>query len=140
VELNETIYRYVNNGVYRCGFATSQKAYDKAFKELFAVLTELEERLQKQDYLLGDQLTALDLRLFNTLIRFDVVYYSHFKCNDWHIYDYPYLWDYVKRLYAMPSIRAVVNFSHIKEHYYGSHRHLNPSGIIPQGPSLKQLD
>lgn len=135
--INEKIYSGVNNGVYRCGFATSQEAYEQAFVELFQVLDELERHLSQHDFLVGGQLTEADWRLFTTLIRFDVVYYNHFKTNLRRISDYPALQAYVKRLYHYPGIKETVNFEHIKQHYYFSHKMINPSQIVPLGPELQ---
>ncbi|HKT74783.1 MAG TPA: glutathione S-transferase family protein [Steroidobacteraceae bacterium] len=135
-DVNERIYRSVNNGVYRAGFAATQKAYDNAVHDLFASLDWIEGRLQRSRYLLGDLLTEADLRLFPTLIRFDTVYYGHFKCNLRHVYEYPALWGYTRDLYQMPGIADTVALGEYKAHYYGSHRHLNPTGIVPVGPIL----
>lgn len=138
--MNEKIYQHINNGVYKAGFASTQKAYEKAVKQLFSSLDELEEVLTKQRYLLGQRLTEADWRLFTTLIRFDAVYYVHFKCNTKRIADYPALSNYVRELYQMPGIAATVNFEHIKQHYYLSHKHINPLGIIPLGPQQNFLE
>lgn len=138
-EINQFVFRDVNNGVYRCGFAGSQPAYDRAFDALFAALDDLEGRLARGRYLLGDALTEADWRLFTTLVRFDAVYYVHFKCNLRRIADYPNLSRYLRELYHIPGIAETVNFDHIKRHYYLSHRHLNPSGIVPKGPKLTFL-
>jgi putative glutathione S-transferase len=135
-QINARVYETVNNGVYRAGFATSQSAYETAFRELFDTLDWLEERLQHQRYLLGNLLTEADWRLFPTLVRFDTVYYGHFKCNLRHVYEYPALWGYTREIFQMPGIAATVSFEEYKTHYYGSHRNLNPGGIIPQGPWL----
>ncbi|MGQ3890078.1 glutathione S-transferase family protein [Legionella sp. CNM-1927-20] len=134
--INEKIYHTVNNGVYRCGFATSQEAYEEAFEQLFATLDELEAHLEQHSYLVGGQLTEADWRLFTTLIRFDAVYYSHFKTNKKRIVDYPALQEYLKRLYHHPGIKETVNFVHIKQHYYYSHDTINPTRIVPVGPIL----
>jgi len=134
--VNAVIYETVNNGVYRAGFATTQSAYEEACRALFQTLDELEERLARQRYLMGDRLTEADWRLFTTLVRFDAVYFGHFKCNLRRIVDYPNLWDYVRDLYQVPGVAETVNMEHIKRHYYGSHRSINPSGIIPLGPLL----
>lgn len=134
--INQFVYDNVNNGVYRCGFATQQAAYDTAFEALFSALNALEKKLATQPYLVGDTITEADWRLFTTLIRFDVVYYSHFKCNLRRIMDYPHLWRYVRTLYHVPFIAETVHFEHIKKHYYGSHTQLNPTRIIPKGPHI----
>jgi len=135
-EINQYVYDNVNNGVYRCGFAVTQAAYDRAFDRLFAALDSLEERLSERPYLLGSRLTEADWRLFVTLIRFDVVYVGHFKCNRQRIADYPHLTRYLHELLQYPGVAETVHFDHIKQHYYGSHRHINPSGIVPKGPGL----
>lgn len=134
--VNDKIYRTVNNGVYRCGFATSQAAYEEAYEELFATLDNLEAHLQHQTCLVGEHLTEADWRLFTTLVRFDAVYYGHFKTNKRRISDYPALQAYLARLYDMPGIRETVNFTHIKQHYYFSHKTINPTQIVPLGPKL----
>jgi len=134
--LNDVIYPTVNNGVYRSGFATTQEAYEEAARALFATLDELETRLSRQRYLIGSRLTEADWRLFTTLIRFDVVYYSHFKCNLRRIVDYPNLWNYLRDLYQVPGVAETVSVDHIKRHYYGSHRSVNPTGIVPIGPLI----
>jgi glutathionyl-hydroquinone reductase len=135
-EINNRLYETVNNGVYRAGFATSQSAYETAFEQLFGSLDWLEERLRRQRYLLGELVTEADWRLFPTLVRFDAVYYGHFKCNLRHVYEYPALWGYTREFYQMPGIAATVSIDEYKMHYYGSHRTLNPAGIIPSGPLL----
>lgn len=135
-EVNSRIYAHLNNGVYEAGFAGSQAAYDAAVERVFDTLEWLERRLSKRRYLLGDNLTEADIRLFTTLIRFDAVYFGHFKCNRRPIASYPSLWSYTRELYRHPDIRPTVNFQHIKGHYYGSHRWINPSGIVPTGPDL----
>ena len=134
--LNAQIYDKVNNGVYKTGFATSQVAYEQAFDELFGMLERLETRLGRQRYLLGERITAADWRLFTTLIRFDAVYYSHFKCNLRRLMDYPALCGYMRELYQVPGVADTVNMAHIKTHYYASHPTINPTGIIPKGPLL----
>lgn len=134
--VNETVYHSVNNGVYKAGFATSQEAYEEAFDALFETLDALEQRLLRQRYLAGARLTEADWRLFTTLVRFDAVYHGHFKCNLKRLVDYPNLWDYTRELYQMPGVAETVDLFHIKQHYYGSHRALNPSGIVPKGPAL----
>ncbi len=132
--INAQVYQSVNNGVYRCGFATSQQAYEEAFNELFDTLDMLETRLAGQRYLVGESITEADWRLFTTLIRFDAVYVGHFKCNKYRIADYPNLAGYMRELFQHPGIEPTVNFRHIKRHYYESHGNINPSGIIPAGP------
>ena len=134
--VNDLVYENVNNGVYRAGFATAQEAYEEAFHALFGALAELERRLSRQRYLVGEAITEADWRLFPTLIRFDAVYYGHFKCNLRRIADYPNLSNYLRDLYQQPGIAALVNMDHIKRHYYGSQRHVNPTGIVPLGPQL----
>jgi putative glutathione S-transferase len=135
-EINSYIYKNINNGVYKCGFASTQPAYNTAYTQLFSALDRLEGILDKQDYLIGNICTEADWRLFPTLIRFDAVYVSHFKCNKKRISDYPNLSRYLSHLYQYPGIKETVNLAHIKTHYYTSHPHLNPSGIIPCGPDL----
>jgi glutathionyl-hydroquinone reductase len=130
----DAIYQPINNGVYRSGFATSQEAYEEAVTELFEALDYWENVLGKQRYLCGDVMTEADICLFTTLLRFDPVYYVHFKCNLRHIWDYPYMWNYLKDLYQHPGIKQTCNLEHIKRHYYMSHPHINPSGIVPKGP------
>ncbi|WP_315703351.1 MULTISPECIES: glutathione S-transferase family protein [unclassified Bradyrhizobium] len=132
--INARIYDTLNNGVYKCGFATTQGAYDEAIAPLFATLDWLEDRLSTRRFLLGDRLTEADIRLFTTLIRFDAVYVGHFKCNLRRIADYPHLSAYTRDLYQWPGIADTVNFEHIKRHYYESHRSINPTGIVPAGP------
>ncbi|NWA35203.1 glutathione S-transferase family protein [Pseudomonas sp. C6002] len=132
--LNDRIYPAVNNGVYRAGFATSQKAYEAAFDDVFAELDHLEQHLGEHRYLAGEYLTEADVRLFTTAIRFDAVYYSHFKCNLRRIADYPNLSNWLRELYQWPGIAETVDFAHIKGHYYASHRTINPTGIVPKGP------
>jgi putative glutathione S-transferase len=134
--INELTYKAINNGVYRSGFATTQAAYEEAFNELFAALDEIEVRLSRQRYLVGNRLTEADWRLFTTLMRFDAVYHGHFKCNLRRIADYPNLSNYVRDLYQVPGVAETVNFDHIKRHYYGSHKTINPTGIVPLGPAL----
>lgn len=135
-ELNQFVYENVNNGVYRCGFATTQEAYNKAFDALFNALNTLDQRLSQQRYLVQDTLTEADWRLFTTLIRFDIVYYGHFKCNQQRIAEFAHLSRYLKHLYHLPGIAATVNFEHIKQHYYYSHVKINPTRIVPKGPLL----
>ncbi len=134
--INETVYHKVNNGVYKAGFATSQEAYEEAFDALFETLDALEDRLLRQRYLAGERLTEADWRLFTTLLRFDAVYHGHFKCNLKRLVDYPNLWDYTRELYQLPGVAETVDLFHIKHHYYGSHRAVNPSGIVPKGPEI----
>ena len=134
--INEIVYPNVNNGVYRAGFATSQDAYEEAARTIFATFDQLEERLSRQRFLVGKQITEADWRLFTTLIRFDTVYYSHFKCNLRRVADYPNLWNYLRDLYQMPGIAETVSIDHIKRHYYGSQRNVNPTGIVPIGPLI----
>ncbi|MFI7660758.1 glutathione S-transferase family protein [Micromonospora parva] len=128
------IHADVNNGVYRCGFATSQEAYDEAFRALFARLDALSERLAGQRYLMGDAITEADVRLFTTLVRFDAAYHGHFKCNRDKLTEMPVLWAYARDLFQTPGFGETVDFDHIKRHYYGTHREINPSGIVPLGP------
>jgi glutathionyl-hydroquinone reductase len=137
--VNALVYENVNNGVYRAGFATAQEAYEEAFRALFRTLDELERRLARQRYLAGADITEADWRLFTTLVRFDAVYYSHFKCNLRRIIDYPNLSNYLRDLYQQGGVAATVNMDHIKRHYYGSQRHVNPTGIVPLGPQLDFL-
>ncbi|MGE8438951.1 MAG: glutathione S-transferase family protein [Pseudomonas palmensis] len=132
--LNERIYPAVNNGVYRAGFATTQKAYEQAFDELFAELDALEKLLNDQRYLAGEYLTEADWRLFTTLVRFDAVYHGHFKCNLRRIADYPNLSNWLRELYQWPGVAETVNMEHIQHHYYMSHKTINPNGIVPKGP------
>lgn len=134
--LNETIYEKVNNGVYRAGFATSQRAYEEAAREVFATLDELDARLASRRYLFGARPVETDWRLFVTLVRFDAVYVGHFKCNLRRIADYPNLSGYLRDLYQIPGIAATVSLDHIKRHYYMTHPEINPTGIVPIGPLL----
>lgn len=136
-ELSEFIYERINNGVYKAGFATTQSAYEKAVCVLFNALDEMDERLSKQRYLLGDSIVETDWRLFCTLIRFDAVYVGHFKCNLRRIVDYPHLSGYLRELYQLPGIADTVNFDHIKRHYYVTHPDINPTGVTPLGPVLE---
>lgn len=135
-EMNDFVYPNINNGVYKAGFSTSQKVYEEEVANVFAALDKLEAHLETQDYLVGNRLTEADIRLFTTLVRFDPVYFGHFKCNIKALVDYPNLWDYTKRLYHHQGISETVDFDHIKEHYYGSHKTINPTGIVPVGPNL----
>ncbi len=132
--VNADVYRDVNNGVYRCGFASSQEAYEQAYAALWTRLDVLSERLGQQRYLVGDQLTEADIRLFTTLVRFDAVYHGHFKANRQKISEMPVLWAYARDLFQTPGIGETVDFDHIKRHYYATHRDINPTGIVPVGP------
>lgn len=134
--LNAGVYERVNNGVYRAGFAASQPAYEHAIWGLFKTLDELEGRLAKQRYLMGDRFTEADVRLFTTGVRFDLVYYSHFKCNMKHWWDYPNLENWLRDVYRQPGVAETVDLDHIKRHYYFSQRWVNPSGVVPVGPSI----
>ncbi|MCO6393367.1 glutathione S-transferase family protein [Aliihoeflea aestuarii] len=134
--VNDEVYEPINNGVYKAGFATKQDAYEDAFGELFAALDRMEARLSRQRYLAGDVITEADWRLFTTLVRFDAVYYSHFKCNLRRIEDYPNLSGFLRELYQVPGVAGTVNMDHIKKHYYGSHETVNPTRIVPVGPAL----
>ena len=135
-ELNERIYESVNNGVYKCGFATTQEAYEEAITPLFDTLDWLDERLASKRYLTGSTITEADWRLFTTLVRFDPVYVGHFKCNIRRIDDYPNLSGYVRDLYQQPGVGETVNMQHIKHHYYASHESVNPSRVVPKGPAI----
>lgn len=137
--LNALTYENVNNGVYRAGFAVSQAVYEAAYDRLFETLDELEGRLARQRYLVGGQITESDWRPFTTLVRFDTVYYEHFKCNRRRLLDYRNLWAYTRELYQVAGIAETVRMDHIKLHYYGSHRDINPRGLIPKGPELDLL-
>jgi putative glutathione S-transferase len=134
--LNERIFVNVNDGVYRAGFATTQRAYEHAVRALFEVLDELDARLATRRYLFGPAIVETDIRLFVTLVRFDAVYNGHFKCNLRRIVDYPNLWGYLRDLYAIPGVAPTVNFDHIKRHYYMTHEEINPTRIVPLGPIL----
>ena len=134
-EINELVYHSINNGVYKSGFATTQEAYEEAVNALFDALEEVETRLSSSRYLVGDTLPEADWRLFPTLIRFDPVYHGHFKCNKKQISDYPNTFGYMKELYQVPGVAETVNFDHIKRHYYFSHTMINPTQVIPVGPS-----
>ena len=134
--VNDFVYHRINNGVYKAGFATKQEVYEEEVTTLFAALDQMEERLAGQDYLVGNRLTEADIRLFTTLVRFDAVYFGHFKCNLKPLTAYPNLWAYTKRIYQLPGMAQTVNFDHIKRHYYGSHKTINPTGVIPLGPIL----
>ncbi|MCG6270507.1 glutathione S-transferase family protein [Vibrio furnissii] len=135
-EWNEYIYPNINNGVYRCGFATTQEAYEEAYESLFAALDKVESHLATHRYLAGNVITEADWRLFTTLIRFDAVYVGHFKCNKKRIADYPHLNGYLKELYQVPGVKETTDFYHIKRHYYFSHTTINPTQIVPVGPDL----
>ena len=134
--LNQRIYHAINNGVYRAGFATTHSAYQSAYEEVFTALDELEKRLEKQRYLAGDRITEADWRLFTTLVRFDAVYFGHFKTNRQRIEDYANLSGYVRDLFQQPGIAATVDLPYIKQHYYGSHKTINPTGIVPLGQEI----
>src|SRR5690606_37676797 len=134
--INATVYHCINNGVYKAGFATTQAVYEKHCRTLSDALEALEQRLATHAWLVGEQITEADCRLFTTLVRFDSVYYSHFKTNVRRIEDCPHLSNYLRALYQQPGIAATVDFSHIKTHYNGSHDTINPTGIIPMGPAL----
>jgi glutathionyl-hydroquinone reductase len=134
--LNERVYADVNNGVYRCGFAPSQEAYDRAVVALFSRLDELETRLAGSRYLFGERITEADVRLWVTLVRFDTVYVTHFKANLRRLVDFPNLWAYARDLYRLPAFGGTTNFDHIKRHYYMTHPQLNPTRIVPAGPLL----
>lgn len=139
-DVAQSFYNGFNNGVYRCGFATTQSAYDEAFRDLFDTMDSLEARLGSSRYLVGDTITLADIRLFVTLIRFDAVYVLHFKTNKKRVFDYPNLLGYTRELYQMPAIRKTVDFEHIKKHYFRSHPTINPHRIVPNGPDLSFLD
>jgi len=134
--VNARVYDGINNGVYRAGFATTQEAYEAAARKLFETLDWVEERLSRRRWLVGDAMTEADIRLVTTLLRFDAVYYGHFKCNLRHVYEYPALWGFAREIYQLPGVAETVRFDHIKLHYYGSHRKVNPTGIVPLGPVL----
>ncbi|UTM56582.1 glutathione S-transferase family protein [Photobacterium sp. CCB-ST2H9] len=133
---NDFIYPNINNGVYRCGFASTQAAYASAFSELFSALDKVDVHLASNRYLAGEQITEADWRLFTTLIRFDAVYVGHFKCNQQRIADYPNLQGYLKELYQIPGVAETTDFEQIKRHYYFSHQMINPTGVVPAGPAL----
>ena len=134
--VNTRVYDTLNNGVYKAGFATSQTAYEEAIAPLFETLDWLESRLASARYLVGNRLTEADIRLFTTLVRFDSIYYGHFKCNLQRLVDYPNLWAYTRDLFQTLGIGVTVNLDHAKRHYYESHRTINPTGIVPKGPIL----
>jgi putative glutathione S-transferase len=135
-EVMQRVYTEVNNGVYRCGFASSQQAYDSAYERLFDTLDWLSDRLADRRYLMGDTITEADVRLFTTLVRFDPVYHGHFKCNRRKLTEMPVLWSYARDLFRTPGFGDTVDFDHIKRHYYQVHRTINPSGVVPRGPEL----
>lgn len=135
-ETIDAIYQPINNGVYRAGFATTQKAYEEGVTELFAALDHWEGVLGRQRYLCGARITEADWCMFTTLLRFDSVYYGHFKCNLRRIIDYPNLWNYLKDLYQQPGVKETCNLDHIKRHYYKSHNNINPTRIVPKGPII----
>lgn len=135
-DINDYVYDHVNNGVYKAGFATEQQVYEKEAQNVDDALAKLNDRLEHQDYLVGDQLTEADIRLFTTLIRFEHVYFGHFKCNLHHLTEYPHLWEYTKRIYNYENLADTVDFDHIQTHYYKSHTMINPNQIIPAGPDL----
>ncbi len=134
--LNDLIYANINDGVYRCGFARSQAAYEEAFDNLFGALDQLDARLADRRYLCGDAPTEADWRLFPTLLRFDPVYFGHFKCNRQMLRDFAHLPNYLRDLYGLPGVAETCDIDHIKRHYYGSHETINPTGIVPKGPTL----
>ncbi|MGH3902890.1 MAG: glutathione S-transferase family protein [Pseudonocardiaceae bacterium] len=135
-QVNELVFADVNNGVYRTGFAGSQDAYEKAYTRLFSRLDWLSQRLESQRYLVGETITEADSRLFTTLVRFDAVYHSHFKCNRSKLTEMPVLWAYARDLFQTPGFGDTIDFDHIKRHYYQVHRDINPTGIVPAGPDL----
>lgn len=135
-KMNELVYDNVNNGVYKAGFATEQSVYEEEVSRLFETLDMLESHLEGRTYLVGDQLTEADIRLWTTLIRFDPVYFGHFKCNIRPLVDYPNLWYFTRMIYNLEGIAETVNMDHIQHHYYGSHPTINPNGIVPVGPEL----
>jgi putative glutathione S-transferase len=135
-EVSALVYKDVNNGVYRCGFATTQDAYDHAYRGLFARLDWLEDRLTTRRYLVGDTITEADVRLWTTLARFDAVYHGHFKCNRNKLIELPALWAYARDLFQTPGFGDTIDFVQTKQHYYLVHKNLNPSGIVPDGPDL----
>lgn len=135
-EVNDEIYETVNNGVYKSGFATEQRVYEEEVTKLFDTLDKIEDHLQTNEFLVGNQITEADWRLFTTLVRFDSVYFGHFKCNVKRLVDYENIWRYTRELYNWPGIADTVHFDHIKEHYYRSHETINPNGIVPVGPEI----
>ena len=132
----ERIYTGLNNGVYRCGFASEQSSYEEAYEQLFGTLDWVEQRLTDRRYLVGDHITLADVRLFMTLVRFDPVYHGHFKCNRNKISEMPAVWAYARDLFQTPGFGDTVDFAHLKEHYYAVHTDINPTGIVPKGPAL----
>jgi putative glutathione S-transferase len=136
-QVNRRVYTEVNNGVYRCGFAGSQDAYDAAYRRLFTALDWLSERLAGRRFLVGDTITEADVRLFTTLARFDTVYHGHFKCNRGKLTEMPVLWAYARDLFTTPGFGDTTDFAHIKQHYYLVHRDINPTGVVPAGPDLQ---
>ena len=139
-EVNELVYAAINDGVYRVGFATSQQAYEEAYRKLFGALDQLEERLESHTYVVGEQLTEADWRLFTTLVRFDYVYYGAFRCNKRRIVDYPNLWRFIRQLYQMPGIADTIDAWSIKAHYYASDKLLRQTRIVPLGPDISFVD
>ncbi|MDD7758332.1 MAG: glutathione S-transferase family protein [Aerococcus suis] len=135
-KMNDFVYPNINNGVYKTGFATEQSVYEEEVHHVFDALDKLEAHLEHHNYLVNDQFTEADIRLFTTLVRFDKVYFGHFKCNIRQLVDYPNLWEYTRRIYHIPGIKETVNFDHIQQHYYYSHKTINPNGIVPVGPDL----
>jgi len=135
-EVNDVVFRDVNNGVYRCGFAGAQEGYDKAYDRLFDRLDWLSDRLSNQRYLVGDTITEADVRLFTTLARFDAVYHGHFKCNRSKLSEMPVLWAYARDLFQTPGFGDTIDFVQIKTHYYVVHKNVNPTQIVPKGPDL----
>jgi putative glutathione S-transferase len=134
--VNERVYRTVNNGVYRAGFATAQEKYEEAVSELFGTLDWLDKRLARRRWLAGERFTEADVRLFTTALRFDAVYYSHFKCNLRQLRDYTNLWRHTTNVYALPEVAKTVDLAEIKAHYYRSMKHINPTQIVPKGPLI----
>lgn len=135
-EVMDRVFRDINAGVYRAGFATDQARYEKAYERLWSALDWVEERLSSRRYLMGEQITEADVRLFTTLVRFDAVYHGHFKCNRNRLTEMPALWGYARDLFQTPGFGDTVSFTQIKDHYYLVHRHINPTGIVPRGPEL----
>lgn len=135
-KVNAFTYDNINNGVYKAGFATKQDVYEQEVQHVFDALETLDQRLENQDYLVGSRFTEADIRLFMTLIRFEHVYYGHFKCNLKHLDDYENVWNYTKRIYNHPKIKPTINFDHIQTHYYKSHDTINPNQIVPYGPDI----